>query len=167
VPSVTAGGVDEVDGASESPALVLLADGGGDSSSWTGLSAGFAGPHAATPASAARQKDMQIARMPSSYRMKPRVATLSIEVNMNPTMLNINKAKSLLRAMADVSAFKLGAAVSPEDASRKHALGISGDELRGIEEYMSTQGWLDAGAGADGVRTLTQAGLDIAQKVKP
>jgi hypothetical protein len=99
--------------------------------------------------------------------MAPRVATLSIEVNMNPTMLNINKAKSLLRAMADVTAFKIGTAVSPDDASRKYALGISGDELRGMEEYLSTQGWLDAAVGSAGDRTLTQAGLDIAQKVRP
>ncbi len=86
---------------------------------------------------------------------------------MNPTMLNINKAKSLLRAMADVSAFTIGAAVDPEGASRKYALGISGDELRGMEEYMSTQGWLEAAVGVGGSRTLTQAGLDVAQKVKP
>ncbi len=86
---------------------------------------------------------------------------------MKPTMLNINKAKSLLRAMADVTGFALGAVVSPEDASRKYALGISGDELRDMEEYISTQGWLDAAVGAGGARTLTQAGLDVAQKVKP
>jgi hypothetical protein len=86
---------------------------------------------------------------------------------MKPTMLNINKAKSLLRAMADVSGFKLGASVAPEEASRKYALGLSGDELADIEGYMSTQGWLDAAVGAGGVRTLTQAGLDVAQKVKP
>jgi len=86
---------------------------------------------------------------------------------MKPTMLNINKAKSLLRAMADVSGFKLGAAVGPEEASRKYALGISGDELADIEAYMSTQGWLDAAVGAAGARTLTQAGLDVAQKVRP
>jgi hypothetical protein len=89
------------------------------------------------------------------------------EVTMKPTMLNINKAKSLLRAMADVSAFKIGAAVNPDDASRKYALGISGDELRTIEEYMATQGWLDAAVGVGGARTLTQAGLDVAQKVRP
>ena len=86
---------------------------------------------------------------------------------MKPTMLNINKAKSLLRAMADVTAFKLGTAIGPEEASRKYALGLSGDELADIEGYMSTQGWLDAAVGAGGVRTLTQAGLDVAQKVKP
>jgi hypothetical protein len=86
---------------------------------------------------------------------------------MKPTMLNINKAKGLLRAMADVSGFKSGAGVVPEEASRKHALGISGDELRDIEEYLSTQGWLDAAVGAGGARTLTQAGLDTAQKVRP
>jgi len=86
---------------------------------------------------------------------------------MKPTMLNINKAKSLLRAMADVTGFTLGAAVSPEEASRKYALGLSGDELADIEGYMSTQGWLDAAVGAGGARTLTQAGLDVAQKVRP
>jgi hypothetical protein len=85
---------------------------------------------------------------------------------MKPTMLNINKAKSLLRAMADVSGFKLGAVVSPEEASRKHALGITGDELSDIEAYLSTQGWLDAAVGAGGARTLTQAGLDVAEKVR-
>ncbi len=86
---------------------------------------------------------------------------------MIPTMLNINKAKSLLRAMADVSGFKLGTVVAPDDAARKHALGLSGDDIRSMEEYMSTQGWLDAAVGAGGVRTLTQVGLDLAQKVKP
>jgi hypothetical protein len=86
---------------------------------------------------------------------------------MKPTMMNINKAKSLLRAMADVSGFALGVVVAPEEASRKYALGISGDELRDMEEYIGTQGWLDAAVGAGGVRTLTQAGLDVAQKVKP
>jgi hypothetical protein len=86
---------------------------------------------------------------------------------MKPTMLNINKAKSLLRAMADVSGFALGAVVTPEEASRKHALGMSGDELRDVEEYIETQGWLDAAIGAGGARTLTQAGLDVAQKVRP
>jgi hypothetical protein len=86
---------------------------------------------------------------------------------MKPTMLNINKAKGLLRAMADVSGWKLGEAVSPDDASRKHALGLSGDELHDVEGYLSTQGWLDAAVGAGGVRTLTQAGLDVAQKVRP
>jgi hypothetical protein len=86
---------------------------------------------------------------------------------MKPTMLNINKAKGLLRAMADVTAFKLGQAVAPEEASRKFALGLSGDELADIEGYMSTQGWLDAAVFAGGARTLTQAGLDVAQKVKP
>jgi len=88
-------------------------------------------------------------------------------VTVIPTMLNINKAKSLLRAMADVSGFKLGAEVTPDDASRKFALGLSGDQLRSMEEYLSTQGWLDATVGAAGARTLTQAGLDVAQKVKP
>ena len=43
--------------------------------------------------------------------------TLSFEVTMKPTMLNINKAKSLLRAMADVSTFEIGAAVDPVQAS--------------------------------------------------
>lgn len=86
---------------------------------------------------------------------------------MKPTMLNINKAKSLLRAMADVSGWKPGAAVDPETASRKHALGISGDELRDIEGYMSGQGWLDDTVGTGGVRALTQAGVDVAQKVRP
>ena len=86
---------------------------------------------------------------------------------MKPTMLNINKAKSLLRAMADVSAFETGAVVDPDGASRKHALGISGDELRDIEAYMSTQGWLDEAVGAGGTRTLTQVGLDLARKVRP
>ncbi len=86
---------------------------------------------------------------------------------MKPTMLNINKAKSLLRAMADVSAFKIGVEVDPEGASRKHCLGISGDELRDIEEYMSTQGWLETAIGVGGARTLTQAGLDVAQKIRP
>ena len=86
---------------------------------------------------------------------------------MKTTMLNINKAKSLLRAMADVSGFETGALVDADGASRKHALGISGDELRDIEEYMSTQGWLDAAIGIDGARTLTKVGLDIARKVRP
>jgi hypothetical protein len=86
---------------------------------------------------------------------------------MKPTMLNINKAKSLLRAMADVTAFKLGTPINPEEASRKHALGISGDELEDISGYLSTQGWLDAEVGAGGVRTISQAGLDVAQKVRP
>jgi hypothetical protein len=86
---------------------------------------------------------------------------------MKPTMLNINKAKSLLRAMADVSAFEIGAVVDPEGASRRHCLGISGDELRDIEEYMSTQGWLETAIGVGGARTLTQAGLDVARKVHP
>ncbi len=85
---------------------------------------------------------------------------------MKPTMLNINKAKSLLRAMADVSKFALGAEVTTEEASRKFALGISGDELRDMEEYLGTQGWLDV-ATTGGNRTLTQLGLDVAQKVKP
>jgi hypothetical protein len=86
---------------------------------------------------------------------------------MKPTMLNINKAKSLLRAMADVSGFEAGAMVDAEGASRKYALGISGDELRDIAEYMSTQGWLGAEVGVDGARTLTTVGLDIARKVRP
>jgi len=86
---------------------------------------------------------------------------------MKPTMLNINKAKSLLRAMADVSGFEAGAAVDPEGASRKHALGISGDELRDLEGYLSTQGWLDAAIGVGGARTLTAVGLDVAHKVRP
>jgi hypothetical protein len=86
---------------------------------------------------------------------------------MKPTMLNINKAKSLLRAMADVSAFEVGAGVDPEGASRQHALGISGDELKDIAEYMSTQGWLDSAVGVGGARTISQAGLDVARKVKP
>jgi hypothetical protein len=86
---------------------------------------------------------------------------------MKATMLNINKAKSLLRAMADVSGFETGALVDADGASRKHALGISGDELRDIAEYLSVQGWLDAAIGKDGARTLTKAGLDIARKVRP
>jgi hypothetical protein len=86
---------------------------------------------------------------------------------MKPTMLNINKAKSLLRAMADVSGFEIGAVVDAERASLKYALGISGDELRDMEAYMSTQGWLDAAVGVGGVRTLSQAGLDVARKVRP
>jgi hypothetical protein len=86
---------------------------------------------------------------------------------MKPTMLNINKARGLLRAMADLSAFETGALVDVEGASRKYALGISGDELRDIEEYMSTQGWLDAAVGAGGARTLTKVGLDVARKVRP
>jgi hypothetical protein len=86
---------------------------------------------------------------------------------MDRTMHNVTKAKSLLRAMADVSAFTLGAVVSPDEASRKYALGISGDELRGMEEYLSTQGWLDAAVGVHGTRTLTQAGLDVAKKIRP
>jgi hypothetical protein len=84
-----------------------------------------------------------------------------------PTMLNINKAKGLLRAMADVSGFQLGALVSAEEASRKHALGISGDELADIEGYLSTQGWLEGAVGAGGARTLTKAGLEVAEKVRP
>jgi hypothetical protein len=86
---------------------------------------------------------------------------------MKPTMLNINKAKSLLRAMADVAGWKTGAAADPDAASRKHALGISGDELRDIEAYMSAQGWLDETVGAGGMRALTKAGIDVAQKVRP
>ena len=86
---------------------------------------------------------------------------------MKPTMLNINKAKGLLRAMADVGGWKPGVATDPEAASRKHALGISGDELRDIEGYMSTQGWLDGAIGTGGVRTLTQVGIDVALKVRP
>ncbi len=86
---------------------------------------------------------------------------------MKPTMLNINKAKSLLRAMADVAGWTPGAAADPDAASRKHALGISGDELRDIEAYMSAQGWLDEAIGADGGRTLTATGIGVAQKVRP
>jgi hypothetical protein len=86
---------------------------------------------------------------------------------MKPTMLNINKAKSLLRAMADVSGFEAGAVVDPAGASRKHALGLSGDELSDIEGYLSTQGWLEAAVGVGGARTLTASGLETAQKVKP
>jgi hypothetical protein len=86
---------------------------------------------------------------------------------MKPTMLNINKAKGLLRAMADVVEWKPGVGVDPEAASRKHALGISGDELQDVEGYMSAQGWLDATVGTGGVRTLTQTGIDVAQKVRP
>jgi hypothetical protein len=86
---------------------------------------------------------------------------------MDLTMHNVKKAKSLLRAMADVSGFQVGAAVSPDEASRKYALGISGDEMRGMEEYLTTQGWLDAAVLAGGARTVTQAGLDVAQKVRP
>jgi hypothetical protein len=86
---------------------------------------------------------------------------------MKPTMHNINKAKSLLRAMADICAFKVGVPVDPDEASRKYALGISGDERRDIEEYMSTQRWLEATVGVGGTRTLTQAGLDVAEKVRP
>lgn len=86
---------------------------------------------------------------------------------MKPTMLNINKAKGLLRAMAEVSGWKPGAAVAAEEASRKFALGISGDELADIEGYMSSQGWLEAAVGPAGVRTLTASGLEIAQKVRP
>jgi hypothetical protein len=85
---------------------------------------------------------------------------------MKPTMLNINKAKNLLRAMADISGWKVDAEVSPDEASRKHALGISGDELQDVLGYLSTQGWLGAAVGAGGARTLTQAGLDVAQKVR-
>jgi hypothetical protein len=89
------------------------------------------------------------------------------EVAMEPTMHNVKKAKSLLRAMADVSEFRVGAAVSPDEASRKFALGISGEEMRSMEEYLAKQGWLDAAVSVGGARTLTQAGLDIAQKVRP
>ncbi len=85
---------------------------------------------------------------------------------MKPTMLNINKAKGLLRAMAEITAFKAGTDVSPDDASRKHALGLSGDELRDVEEYLTTQGWLEAGAGAQGIRKITQTGIETAQKVR-
>jgi hypothetical protein len=85
---------------------------------------------------------------------------------MKPTMLNINKAKSLLRAMADVSGFATGVVIDADGASRKHALGISGDELRDIEAYMSKQGWLDAAVAVGGGRTLTQVGLDTARKVR-
>jgi hypothetical protein len=86
---------------------------------------------------------------------------------MKLTMLNINKAKGLLRGMADVSGWQVGVAVDPTEASRKHALGITGEELSDVLGYMSTQGWLDAGVGAGGVRTLTEAGLDVAKKVRP
>ncbi len=86
---------------------------------------------------------------------------------MKPTMLNINKAKSLLRAMAEVSGWKVDVAVNPEEASRKQALGLSGDELHDVEGYLSSQGWLEAAVGAGGTRTLTQTGLDVAQKVRP
>ena len=86
---------------------------------------------------------------------------------MKPTMLNINKAKSLLRAMADVSGWTPGVPADPEVASRQHALGISGDELRDIESYMSAQGWLDDAVGARRERTITQIGIAIAQKVRP
>jgi hypothetical protein len=86
---------------------------------------------------------------------------------MKPTMLNINKAKSLLRAMAEVSGWSIDASVRGEDASRKHALGLSGDELADVEGYLSSQGWLDAAVGAGGARKLTQTGLDVAQKVRP
>ena len=86
---------------------------------------------------------------------------------MKPTMLNINKAKSLLRAMADVSGWKLDVMVSGDEASRKQALGISGDELADVEGYLTGQGWLGADVGANGGRTLTQTGLDVAQKVRP
>jgi hypothetical protein len=86
---------------------------------------------------------------------------------MKPTMLNINKAKGLLRAMAEVSGWKPGAAVSPDEASRTHALGISGDELSDIAGYMSAQGWLEASVAPGGGRALTQVGIDVAQKVRP
>lgn len=86
---------------------------------------------------------------------------------MKPTMLNINKAKGLLRAMADASGFESGAAVDAAGASNKYALGISGDELRDMEGYMSTQGWLEAVVGVGGARTLTPAGLEVARKVRP
>jgi hypothetical protein len=86
---------------------------------------------------------------------------------MKPTMLNINKAKGLLRAMADASGFESGAAVDAAGASLKYALGISGDELRDIEGYMSTQGWLEAAVGVAGARTLTPAGLEVARKIRP
>jgi hypothetical protein len=85
---------------------------------------------------------------------------------MKPTMLNINKAKSLLRAMADASGWKVDVMVSAEEASRKHALGLSGDERTDVEGYLTTQGWLELAVGADGTRTLTQTGLDVAQKVR-
>ena len=85
---------------------------------------------------------------------------------MKPTMLNINKAKNLLRAMAEVVGWNAGAAVSPEEASRKHALGLSGDELEDVESYMSSQGWIDPTRGAQGARVLTDAGVDVARKVR-
>ncbi len=103
----------------------------------------------------------------SVERKRPHFATVVAEVTMKPTMLNINKAKSLLRAMADIAEWKLGVAADPDAASRKHALGISGDELRDIEGYMAAQGWLDLAVGPGGVRTLTQAGIEVAQKVRP
>jgi hypothetical protein len=86
---------------------------------------------------------------------------------MKPTMLNINKAKGLLRAMAELAGWKPGVATDPDAASRKYALGISGDELRDIGSYMFGQGWLDDTVGTGGERTITQAGLDVAQKVRP
>ena len=88
-------------------------------------------------------------------------------MTMKPTMLNINKAKGLLRAIADVSGWTAGATADSDAASRKHALGISGDELRDIEGYLSAQGWLAEATGASGARTITQTGIDVAQKVRP
>jgi hypothetical protein len=85
---------------------------------------------------------------------------------MKPTMLNINKAKNLLRAMAELTNWSAGAAVSPEEASRKHSLGISGEELEDVESYMSSQGWLEPTLGAQGARTLTLAGVEVARKVR-
>jgi hypothetical protein len=85
---------------------------------------------------------------------------------MKPTMLNINKAKNLLRAMAEAVDWTAGAAVSPEEASRKQALGLSGDELEDVESYMSSQGWIDPTRGAQGARALTEAGVDVARKVR-
>jgi len=87
--------------------------------------------------------------------------------DMKQTMLYVNKAKSLLRAMAELSGGKAGVDVSPDEASLKHALGLSGDELRDIEGYLATQGWIGAAAGAGGVRALTEAGLVVANKVRP
>jgi hypothetical protein len=86
---------------------------------------------------------------------------------MKPTMLNVNRAKSLLRAMADASGWKVDVTVSAEDASRQHALGLSGDDRSDAEGYLTEQGWLDLTVGAQGGRTLTQSGLDVAHKVRP
>ena len=45
-----------------------------------GLSAGFAGPHAAALPSTARQRDMQSARMPSSYHMRPKARPPPLDI---------------------------------------------------------------------------------------